>query len=224
MKNIITSVLFLFVAVLFTSCSDDDNSATLEESFFNLNVGNKWAYKKYENSSTNPTEFIFNGVIDTIKIVDEVTISGLTFAKKSTKRVNIYSNTIIFEKTTYVRVNNLGHLVEINETEALNTIQESHGLVLHPGLDFEYVYLVEEPYGSIEHRLYEQTTMSVEGNSYSIMPYKGVFTPSDSHPGLISKTIEYNYQKKIGLVKLLCHGVSSNYSWEERLVYYELGN
>ena len=82
MKNIIKNVPFLFVAISFLSCSEDDNTTSAEESFFNLNVGNKWVYKKYENSNFNPTEFTFNGVVDTIKIIDEVTISGLTFAKK----------------------------------------------------------------------------------------------------------------------------------------------
>ncbi len=224
MKNIIKSVLFLFTSILFISCSDDDNTAPIEESFFNLSVGNKWVYKKYENSYNNPTEFTFNGIIDTVKIIDDVTISGLRFAKKLTKRVNINSNTVIYEKNNYVRVNNLGHLVELSETDVQYTLQETYGKVLHPGLDFEYMYLIEEPYGTIEHRLYEQTTMNVEGNSYIIMPYKGVFIPAATHPDLISKTVEYNYQKNIGLVKLLCHNVASNHSWEERLVYYEIGN
>lgn len=222
MKNIIKNVLFLFVAISILSCSEDENTTSTDESFFNLNVGNKWVYKKYENSNFNPTEFTFNGVVDTIKIIDEVTISGLTFAKKLTKRVNINSNAIVYEKITYVRVNNQGHLVEINEDTAQNTVQESFGFVLHPGSDFNYIYVVDEPYGTIEHRLYEQTTMNVEGNDYTIMPYKGVFTPAATQPELISKTIEYNYQKNIGLVKFVCHAVSSNYTWEERLVYYEI--
>ena len=142
MKNIIKNVPFLFVAISFLSCSEDDNTTSAEESFFNLNVGNKWVYKKYENSNFNPTEFTFNGVVDTIKIIDEVTISGLTFAKKLTKRVNINSNAIVYEKITYVRMNNQGHLVEINEDTAQNTVQESFGFVLHPGSDFNYIYVV----------------------------------------------------------------------------------
>ena len=163
-------------------------------------------------------------MIDTVKIVGNVEFSGLTFAKKITKRVNINTNGVIYEKTTYVRVNNQGHLVVINDFDTSSAISESSGIVLHPGLDSGYIYLDEEFYGTIEYKLYPQTTMNVEGSMYNINPYKGVFTPSETHPHLISKTVEYNYEHAIGLVKLICHSVGSNYTWEERLVDYEIVN
>lgn len=222
MKNIINYALALVIIVSLISCNEDDYTTSPDENFFNLNVGNRWVYKKYENSYNNPTQFTFNGVIDTVKIVGNVEFSGLTFAKKITKRVNINTNGVIYEKTTYVRVNNQGHLVEINDYDTQSTINESSGFVLHPGFDSGYIYLVEEPYGIIEYKLHPQTTMNVEGSTYNITPYNGVFTPSESHPDLISKTVEYNYEHAIGLVRFICHAVSSNYSWEERLVDYEI--
>jgi hypothetical protein len=226
MKNLIRKVLFLIVSVLLFSCSKNDEVATNPESFFNLNVGSKWVYKKYENNFNNPTQFTFSGIVDTVKIVSIENIQGITFAKKSSKKVNINTGNVQPITYSYVRINNLGHLIEISEDNIVGTITETSGLVIHPINDFNYTYTTDvnpgEIVGNIEYHLYNAINMNVEGSTYSVLPYNGVFTPAANHPELISKTVEFNYTQNIGLVKYVCHAVAGNYSWEERLVSYQL--
>jgi hypothetical protein len=216
MKNIFNSFFLLIVAVLFVSCSEDESVTPQSEDFFNLNVGSQWVYKKYDNNLNNPEVFVFQGVVDTVKIVDHITIGGLEYAIKTTKRVNINSNQIISEQSQYVRVNSLGHLVAI-----VNSNNEEQ--VIHAGNDYDFVEVREQGiFGTTEYKLYEQMLMNVEGNTYTVVPFNGVFTPNEAFSNFDSKTIEYNFQKGVGLVKFVCHSISGTYTWEERLVDYEL--
>lgn len=216
MKNIFNSFFLLFVSVSFVSCSEDESVTPQSESFFNLNVGSQWVYKKYDSYSNNSGVFVFQGVVDTVKIVDHITIGGLEYAIKTTKRVNINSNQIISEQSQYVRVNSLGHLVAI-----VNSNNEEQ--VIHAGNDYDFVEVREQGiFGTTEYKLYDQVIMNVEENTYTVVPFNGVFTPNEAFSDLESQTIEYNFQKGIGLVKFVCHSVSGSFTWEERLVDYEL--
>ena len=219
MKNLGSKIFFLIVSVLILSCNKNDETATTptNQNFFNLNVGNKWVYKKYVNSFDNPTQFTFSGIVDTIKIESLENIQGYTFAKKSSKKVNLNAGTIQPVTYSYVRINNAGHLIEILDDNNISN-------------DFNYIYNhnIEinnggvEILGNIEYKLYESLNKVIEGNNYLVLPYKGVFTPSDNHPELISKTVEYDYSQNIGLVRFICHYLNTNFSWEERLVEYQL--
>lgn len=228
MKNLIRKVFITSIGVLLFSCSNDNNETKTEEpAFFNLNIGNKWIYKKYENSTENPSQFTFSGIVDTIKIIGTVNAQGFTFAKKSSKKVNITTGKIISTSYSFLRVNNLGHLIEITDIENVKTLSETSGLVLHPGNDVNYTYNYDivggtENLGNVKFNLYSTVDVNVENNIYSVLPYNGIFTPLANHPELISKTIEMNYSKNIGLVKMVCHAVFGNYTWEERLVSYQL--
>ena len=227
MKNLIVKVLILFVVSLLTSCSKKEEIQiipTPNTQFFNLKIGNKWVYKKYDNSGINPTQMAFTGEIDTVKIVSLETYQGLTFAKKSSHKINVLYNYDEPVTYSYVRVNNLGHLIEIMNiyNSGIPTLTETDGLVLHPGLDQNYVYNQTFDYGSMEHHLYNSTNINVEGNNYLVYPYKGNFTPNPAYSGLVSKTIEFNYKQNVGLVKQVCHSVYGNYTWEKRLTSYEL--
>jgi hypothetical protein len=73
MKSLINTFLLLFVCTLFYSCSDNDENdgQTQSSEFFNINVGSKWVYKRY-SYSINSEQFIFSGIIDTLKIVEMV--------------------------------------------------------------------------------------------------------------------------------------------------------
>lgn len=230
MKNLTLKVLTLITCILLFSCNSDNDEIKNnpeESAFFNISVGNKWVYKKYETNSNDPTQLTFAGIVDTIKIISIENIQGFTFAKKSSKKVNINNNTIISNTYSYVRINNLGHLIEINNSNNLGSLNETSGLVLHPGTDFNYTYnydvgRIPDVVGNVKFNLYNAINMNVENNIYSVLPYNGIFTPSTNHPELISKTVEMNYAKNIGLVKMVCHSVSTNYSWEERLVLHQL--
>lgn len=228
MKNLISKLLFIVASVLLFSCSKNDEVSlnSSNSQFFNLNVGSKWVYKKFVNSNSNPTQFTFSGVVDTVKIVSIENIQGYTFAKRSSKKVNI--NTGVVEETTYsyIRINNAGHLIEISNNNS--TLTETTGLVIHPINDFNYTYNREvnngneEIYGNLNFQLYNSLNINIEGINYNVLPYKGIFTPNTNHPELVSKTIEFDYAQNIGLVRYFCHAIYGNYTWEERLVSYEL--
>lgn len=231
MKNVLSKGLLLLMSGFLFSCSqnDDASSNTAENTpFFNLNVGSKWVYKKYENSPDNPNQFAFSGIVDTVKIVGIETIQGLKFAKKSSKKVNINNGTVEAVTYSYVRINSLGHLIEITDKTPIENLTETDGQVIHPIKDFNYVYDREvndgngHVFGTIEFKLYSAENIVVEGQNYNVLPYNGIFTPSLDHPELISKTVQYNYAPTIGLVRYVCHSVAGNYTWEERLVSYEI--
>ncbi len=226
MKSLINTVLLLFVCTLFYSCSDnddnDDNDGQTQSSeFFNLNVGNKWVYKRY-NYNTNSEQFIFSGIVDTVKIVEMVNYQGFTFAKRSSQKVNASNGVGQTITYSYLRVNNLGHLVSIDDIYNYGNLNETSGITLHPGEDYDFVYSQVFDYGTLDYQLYDLTNVTVEGNNYSILPYKGIFTPNPSYPDLVSKVVEFNYEENIGLVNNVCHAVASDYKWEDRLISYQL--
>jgi hypothetical protein len=214
MKSLINTFLLLFVYTLFYSCSDNDENdgQTQSSEFFNINVGSKWVYKRY-SYSINSEQFIFSGIIDTLKIVEMVNFQGLTFAKRSSSLTNTYS---------YLRVNNLGHLVLIDDIYNYGNLNENSGITLHPGTDYDFVYSRVFDYGTLDFQLYNLTNIIVEGNNYSVLPYKGVFTPNPTYPDLVSKVVQVNYEENTGLVISDTHAVAGNNKWEDRLVSYEL--
>lgn len=223
-NNLFLKIPILFLVFALGACSDDDNSSLPQEDFFNLNLGNQWVYKRYNFDFDNPSIYTFSGETEHVEVVEIVSINGLNFSKlKHTKTyANSPNSSIEYE---YLRVNESGHLVgfmgavsDIDE----NFITENFAGVLHPGEDFSYQFIRTEPYGTITHQLTPRVSMTVEGNNYSVFPYKGVFVPNSSD--LVTKTVEYNYQKQIGLVKRVCHTVSGSSSWEDRLVSYTIVN
>lgn len=229
MKNLIRKTLFLFALTFLFSCSknEDDTSNTKQSSLFNLNIGNKWVYKNYRNNFDDPTQFTFTGIVDTVKIVSIENIQGFPFAKKSIKTVNTTDGTIQSVTYSYTRINNLGHLVEINDTTSIGTVTETTGLVLHPGndLNFTYNYNVEVAHnsvGNVQFHRYDEKTITVEGNNYLVLPYNGLFTPSQNDPSLVSKLVERNYSLNIGLIKSVDHSVAGYSILEKRLVSYHL--
>ena len=223
-NNLFLKIPILFLLFALGACSDDDNSSSTEEDFFNLNLGNQWVYKRYNFNFDNPTVYTFSGEIEHVEVVEIVSINGQDFSKlKHTKTyANNPNSSIEYE---YLRVNGSGHLVGFMDASSdidESLINENSLGVLHPGEDFSYQYIRTEPYGIITHQLTPRVDMTVEGNDYSVLPYKGIFIPSS--PELVSKTVEYNYQKQIGLVKRVCHVVAGPHSWEDRLVSYTIVN
>lgn len=57
------------------------------ENFFNLNVGNKFVYKTYDNPDfTNPQSvYIFTGRTDSVSIVGKVEVQGFNFCQGKNK-------------------------------------------------------------------------------------------------------------------------------------------
>ncbi len=221
MKNYFIKISILFLAVSFASCSNDDSSSTTNTEFFNINVGNRWVYKKYTFDFDNPGVYTFSGQTETVEVTEIVTVNGFTFSKlKHTKTFENNSNPVI--EYEFLRIDEQGHLRSIyaGTDETMEHIVVNEGFVQHPGTDSGFQFVQEYPWGTITYNSTEEMAMSVENNNYRVLPYKGVFVPTDIN--LVSKTVEYNYQKQIGLVKRVCHAVSSNYSWEDRLVSYTI--
>lgn len=222
MKSFLKYFLISITAVLLISCSDDNNPQLEDESFFNLNVGNLWIYKRYDNSYSNPEVFTFNGLIDSVKIIEHIQLEGITVAKKWTKRINVNNNNhILFEKISYVYVNNLGHLKEL-QNYIPEHVLNGFGNLLHPGLDYNLNFTTDfQGFGTIEHTLSETVNINVEGQEFIVVPFLGYFTPSPQYPNIEPKIMEHNYQKKIGLVLRVCPSLSIG-TFEERLVHYEI--
>ncbi|MDQ7961703.1 hypothetical protein [Flavobacterium lindanitolerans] len=222
MKNYFIKISILFLAVSFGSCSNDDSSPSATNTeFFNINVGNRWVYKKYDFDFSNPGVYTFSGQTETVEVTEIVTVNGFTFSKlKHTKTFeNNLTPVIEYE---FLRIDEQGHLRSIytGTDETMEHFVVNEGFVQHPGTDSEFQFVQEYPWGTINYNLAAETEMSVENNNYRVLPYKGVFLPTD--PDSASKTVEYNYQAQVGLVKRVCHAAFSNYSWEDRLVSYTL--
>ena len=224
MKNLLTKSLLLILPFLLFSCNEEDDNVTTNQPFFNINVGNKWVYKTYYNSYDSPNQFTFSGIVDTVKIIGTENIQGFTFVKKYSKKTNINDGSFVSETYSYLRINNLGHLVEISDINNYSTISETTGVVLHPGFDKNFTYSrvfslpngaynAQEVFGDILFSVFNPLNISVEGNNYLVSPYKGVFTPSANHPELVSKTTEYNYSKNIGLLKAVEHSLFTYNAW-----------
>lgn len=220
--------LCLITSVLLISCRTDESTTTeneTEDNFFNINVGNQWVYKTYENPDfTNPqSTYTFSGRIDSVSIVENVTVQGLIFAKQKTKTTYPNSNLNGTTSYKYVRVNAKGHLVYYPVLDNIQ-VTETGGHVLHPGKDFTYTYnnpIIEgspEPIGNVLYKLHTDADVTVEGATYRVSPYKGEFTPTSPNSGLIAKTQDISYKKGLGLVKEICHAVHGKNFLETRLV------
>lgn len=225
MKNFKWISMAVILLMVF-SCNSDDNSDEViveENGFFSedvLKVGNKWVYKTYDNRNTitEPANYEFTGKVDSIEVIGVTNVNGVNFFVRRTRSYNIDTSAFLEENIYFERINNKGHWVIkifLNGNE-----NEESGSVRHPGNDFEYVYNKDDGYGDFEHRLYESTDMIVEGINYTVAPYKGVFIPNAENPDMVSKTSEYNYNKDVGLVKLICHSYHGTHTWEERLVSF----
>lgn len=188
------------VALLFASCSNDDDN---QEEFFNLKEGNLWVYKRYYINQDSQQEYLTQ--IDTVKVTGQETIEGKVYFKLS------HSNSIYNE---FLRVDEKGHLV--NERD----------VVIHPGTDmkYKYTYLQQsesETYGEMRFSLEGPKDINVEGNSYTVYPYVGFFDSfNDNIPEGIG-SYKY-YQPGLGMVIDTDRYLSANAYIERRLVHYEL--
>lgn len=216
--------LFALLAVFFmlTSCSrseDGINEEATESPFFNLKVGNEWVYKTYDRQDFT-SELKFNGKIDTLKIVEEVNLNNKKYAKvRHSYKDNSNQN---YE---YWRVNNKGHLVSLSSYYFnQGTSSDNLEIVKHTGKDFDYSYTdpALSNYGNITYKLYPETSITVNNQSYIVFPYNGHFTPNAQNPNLLPKVVEYNYKKGVGMIKSICHSVAGTYNFEEHLENYSL--
>ncbi len=226
MKHLLKLLLIAFTFLLISCRSTDETPAATqpEDPFFNINVGNKWVYKTYEISDfTNPqSPSFFRGRIDSVSIVGNVNIAGLTFAKQRTKINWPNSNLNNSESFKYLRVNSKGHLVYIINLNDPN-ITETSGKVLHPGTDLNFTYTYDfidmgQIVGNLFYKLSTDKNIEIEGNSYLVKPYLGDFTPASNQPNLLKKTQDISYKKGVGLVREICHSVYGKSYIETRLV------
>ena len=222
---------FLFLSLLFIiiSCTRNDENAvdetTNQTSFFNLKVGNKWVYKTFSRPDFT-SEFIFNGKIDSLEIVGEVSLNNKNYSKIKHIQRNINApnnNTENSEYYEYWRVNENGHLLKLS-SYYFDLGNDIKAKVVHPGKDNSYAYndLSFENEGTMIYKLYPKTIITVENQSYEVSPYNGQFTPNVENSGLLPKLTEYNYKENVGLVKSVCHSLYGTSNYEERLVSYDL--
>ena len=227
-------LLLITVLLAAVSCRTEETQTLdiAEDPFFNLNVGNQWVYKTYNNPDfTNPQSVAtFTGRVDSVSIVSTTNIQGFKLAKQRTKI--LFPNSNLHGKVIYryLRVNTKGHLVSYPVSDNLE-ITETGGHVLHPGNDFNYTYnnpILDGPgspvVGNVLYQLQSETNITVEGTNYTVLPYKGVFTPLSTTNGLLPKTQDISYKKGLGLVKEICHAVYGLDYLETRLVSSKIVN
>lgn len=206
------ALFFVAVSIILASCSHDDNELpqTPPQAFFNLNAGSQWIYKKYVyNAPSFPNDYYDTGVVDTVTVVGTEMKDGLTYTKLSYKS----SNSEI-PSYQFVRVNNLGHLIKYF------TDENDGPAVLHPGFDTAFEEDKTFPYGSIHFFLEAAASITVENQSYTVLPYKGNFTPTGETA--VTKTISYDCKPGLGLVREIIHPLAGNHYFENRLVSYHL--
>jgi hypothetical protein len=202
------TLFLLFVAVMFTSCST--NSDSEDTSFFNLNEGNLWVYKRY--ASNDGINYSPTNSIDSVRITGDTLINSLSYAKLIHRRYNAGVLSAIEKEC--LRVDSQNHLVNQN------------GMVYHPGIDSEF-YNIRPVIvggtinvGSIAEELLAPFTTTVEEVDYFVYCYYGRFTSSDS--SIPDNFIFSQYKEGLGLVCQRCATVAGPYSTEDRLIYYEL--
>lgn len=234
MKTRILYPVMLFAALAgFTSCSKDDDTVmpaqpsaeqlAQSQSFFNLKVGSEWTYKRYENSEARPDVLTFSGDTDRVTVESTVDANGLTFSKLKHTITNP-ADSDVYTTYEYTRVNAAGHLVSIYSEKDNDAIvasaTEKSGVLVHPGVDAAYTAAVKNPSGTMSYKVSAPTSITVEGKSYTVTPYSGVFTPSQA--GLTAKTVTTDYAQNVGLVRTVRKELNSNYTYEDRLVSYNL--
>ena len=219
-------ILLLFVSsLLLYSCSKDVENESLVNnvSFFNINTGNKWVYKRYvQNVNTgivSPTN-----TIDSVFVVGDTIINSVNYKKIIHKTyddiINNPSSFSLSKGTRRIDVN--GHLVT------------STGVVVHPGIDNRYQYTKDffgqtsssgnnnaDFWGSATFQVQTPESLIVGGQNYYLYNYKGYFT-GNQDLSIPNSTINTMYEEQTGLVLYRCPSLSGTIYFEDRLIYYEL--
>lgn len=210
---------FILIATL-VSCSSDSNEIdNNNNSFFNINTGNKWVYKRYHHNS-NTNEYFYSHHIDSVFVTGDTVINTLNYKKVMHKEYNDNNTFLSYIDTRfeYLRVDNNDHLVD------------QFGHVLHPGFDNQYQHVHQYPiYGSTTNEMLGEATFQleapqnilIEGANYLSYNYKGNFI-GNTNFNIPNNTIHFMYSEQIGLVKQICPYASGFGFLEERLVYYDV--
>jgi hypothetical protein len=222
------TVFLVLIAIAATSCSSNSDSEPEPlPDFFNLNVGNEWVYKKYQNSYENLEDYTFTGEIDSVKVVAKVTIDGIEFSKIQHKIRTITGGGIMNPRYEYLRVDELGHLIGTLHGAFFYedpTTANGSNYIRHPGDDITYQNTLVQESGTIFTSVFPNTNIIVEGNNYTVSPLVLEYTSPEGTVPMINKSIASNYQRQIGLIKKTNAYVSGNLFWEDRLVSYLIVN
>lgn len=219
MKKIIP--VFIMISTLLSCSSDSDEIETtpVNNSFFNINTGNKWVYKRYYFTN-NTNQYSTSNHIDSIFVTGDTVINALNYKKVMYKEYGdiIQSPNNFTTRFSYLRIDGNDHLVTTN----------NH--VLHPGFDNQYQHVHQYPvYNSPTNEILGEATFQldppqnilVEGVNYLSYDYKGSFT-GNTNLNIPNNTIHYMYANQIGLIKQVCPYASGYGFYEDRLIYYSL--
>jgi len=212
----------LGLSFLMFSCSNDLEDTTPSSpssTFFNINVGNKWVYKRYHYNSITSNFSSYNR-IDSVFVTGDTLINTLIYKKIIHKTYSdIVANPSFYLVTKdYLRVDNEDHLVTAN------------GFVRHPGFDNQYqythdyyLYTDNTPFlmGSAIFQVQAPQNLLVEGQNFYLYDYKGDFTGNQSL-NFPNNTIHYMYEEGTGLVLQRIPAVSGSGYFEDRLIYFEI--
>jgi hypothetical protein len=205
MKRIFT---LLSLSLLIVSCSNDSESQ--DDSFFNLETGNLWVYKRF--NSADGTTFTPSTRVDSVRVTETIVIDGENYSTLLHKVYNAGALSEEFE--IHLREDASGHLV--NEA----------GFVVHPGNDASYTHVrpiilgEEEQVGNVNYHLETPVDVTVEGQDYFVFPYIGDYIPLDS-----SEQTQYifdQYQEHLGLVVQHCSAVFGPSCYQDRLIHHEV--
>lgn len=220
MKKAISVFILLTTLLSCSSDSDDTNTQTPNDSsFFNINTGNKWVYKRYFFININ-NQYSSTDHIDSVFVTGDTVINALNYKKLLHKEygdiVNFPNN--LTTRFDYLRIDENDHLVNTD------------GHVLHPGFDNQYQHVHDyiingDPslgsYGQATFQVETPQNILVEGTNYLSYDYKGNFIGNTSL-NIPNNTIHYMYAEHIGLINQIHPFASGAGFMEDRLVSYSI--
>nr|WP_322625184.1 hypothetical protein [uncultured Flavobacterium sp.] len=192
------------------SCSDDNDSHDSSQNFFDYKVGDKWAYRYYQQNDTGV--FVGRPTTDTVRIVGTTVIENQTYFDFETITYDSNGNGD-YPDHEYLRVNEEGNLVKVD------------GRIKHPGSNTSFtatmpVYIADTEIGTYTTRLNPLESIVVEGISYQAYNYEGYYT-SFNGAGAEGDAFKEYYSPGIGLVKSSTRYLyESGLKIEYRLLYH----
>ena len=203
---------FALLAILFSSCSNDDNGNQIDTPpvvetigiFMPMAVGNYWVYDVYKIDDQGNEELRPNQ--DRIEVVGETIINNEIYYIVNDGVFGLY------DKTSNLR-------------DSLSYIIDSDGLVRFSSTNFNNIlYSYEAGSFNISFSMDEEVRKeTVPAGEFDCLNYEGLVT--DSNPTFMypDRTLNNYYAKNVGLVKSTVFLLSSiTFYYERRLVEFNV--
>ena len=202
---------------LMTSCQTEDVNPELRKSnYLPLEVGNYWVYQHYRIESVG-NEFLLEEVDSVVITKDTIIRNERYFVMEGISSSPLWNKTEIVRDSSKHLVNHLGQILfsEINFTDVLYTYYECQNELNDTLLSISYQ--MENP----------EMEVTVPAGTFEVLNYKGNLVvikeelcPEELHNRILNRY----YALNIGKILHTYYYVHSSYTFERRLVRYQLVN